>query len=116
MPLEEHSGGAFVSKAETCLGQGWLRAHFPEWLLPETVILKKMKPDWDEEFANEKRMVSTAFPLSDSTFLSQIRTTGSRKESRKRTSWSSLVGRICSRRTWSCTLSTRLVDARMARV
>lgn len=29
---------------------------FPQWILPRTFILKEQKPDWDEEFENEKRM------------------------------------------------------------
>jgi hypothetical protein len=29
---------------------------FPRWALPRTFILKKQKPDWDDEFENEKHM------------------------------------------------------------
>jgi hypothetical protein len=29
---------------------------FPRWTLPPTFILKMQKPDWDDEFENEKRM------------------------------------------------------------
>ena len=29
---------------------------FSRWTLPRTFILKKQKPDWDDEFENEKRM------------------------------------------------------------
>lgn len=35
--------------------QNWIRPSFPEWFLPSTVIVKIEKPDWDEEFENEKK-------------------------------------------------------------
>jgi hypothetical protein len=31
-----------------------IRKIWPGWFLPDTVILKKLKPDWDEEFDTEK--------------------------------------------------------------
>ncbi|GAB1320337.1 hypothetical protein MFIFM68171_10547 [Madurella fahalii] len=36
--------------------QSWVKIRWPEWFLPRTVILKKRKEGWDEEFENEKRM------------------------------------------------------------
>ncbi|APA14651.1 hypothetical protein sscle_13g094210 [Sclerotinia sclerotiorum 1980 UF-70] len=33
-----------------------LKISHPEWFLPPTVILKKCKPDWDDEFEVEKRI------------------------------------------------------------
>ncbi|ESZ96260.1 hypothetical protein SBOR_3315 [Sclerotinia borealis F-4128] len=38
-------------------------AIYPEGFLPSTVILKKRKPDWDEEFETEKRMYRHLAPL-----------------------------------------------------
>lgn len=40
-----------------------LKAIYPEWFLPSTVILKKRKPDWDKEFENEKLMYRRLKPL-----------------------------------------------------
>ena len=39
---------------------------FPQWTLPRTFILKKKKPDWDEEFENEKRMYAKLRALQGS--------------------------------------------------
>lgn len=43
--------------------QHWVKTRWPEWFLPRTVILKKRKPDWDEEFANEVYMYAKLRPL-----------------------------------------------------
>jgi hypothetical protein len=43
----------------------WLTALFPRWTLPRTFILKKQKPDWDEESENEKRMYAKLTALQD---------------------------------------------------
>ncbi|KAK4143563.1 uncharacterized protein C8A04DRAFT_28758 [Dichotomopilus funicola] len=40
---------------------------FPLWTLPRTFIVKKQKPNWDEEFENEKRMYERLRPLQGST-------------------------------------------------
>jgi hypothetical protein len=40
---------------------------FSQWALPRTFILKKQKPDWDEEFENEKRMYAKLTSLQGST-------------------------------------------------
>ncbi|KAK3298567.1 uncharacterized protein B0H64DRAFT_385520 [Chaetomium fimeti] len=39
---------------------------FPQWALPRTFILKEQKPDWDEEFENEKRMYARLRTLQGS--------------------------------------------------
>ncbi|EEU37975.1 uncharacterized protein NECHADRAFT_84330 [Fusarium vanettenii 77-13-4] len=36
--------------------QNFARALFPGYFLPSRIVLKKMKPEWDEEFDNEVRM------------------------------------------------------------
>ena len=36
----------------------FLRAALPAYFLPQNVILKKLKPNWDDEFDNEKSMYS----------------------------------------------------------
>lgn len=36
--------------------QSWAKLYFPEWFLPPTVIVKKIKPDCDDEFDKEKNM------------------------------------------------------------
>ncbi|KAH6623448.1 hypothetical protein F5144DRAFT_539613 [Chaetomium tenue] len=46
--------------------QDWVKMRWPEWFLPHTVILKKRKPDWDEEFANEVRIYAKLRPLQGS--------------------------------------------------
>ncbi|APA15269.1 predicted protein [Sclerotinia sclerotiorum 1980 UF-70] len=40
-----------------------LKSSHPEWFLPPTVILKKCKPDWDDEFEVEKRIYRRLQPL-----------------------------------------------------
>ncbi|APA08601.1 hypothetical protein sscle_04g033710 [Sclerotinia sclerotiorum 1980 UF-70] len=40
-----------------------LKAIYPEWFLPSTVILKKRKLDWDDEFETEKRIYHHLKPL-----------------------------------------------------
>ncbi|KAK4149092.1 hypothetical protein C8A00DRAFT_19189, partial [Chaetomidium leptoderma] len=40
---------------------------FPRWTLPRTFILKKQKPDWDDEFENEKRMYTRLSAIQGST-------------------------------------------------
>lgn len=52
----------------------------PQWRLPNLVILKTLKPDWDEEFANEKALYTRLFPLQGSilpTFLGDAKHGGS---------------------------------------
>jgi hypothetical protein len=34
----------------------WAKTRWPEWFLPRTLIFKKRKEGWDDEFANETRM------------------------------------------------------------
>lgn len=41
----------------------WIKARWPEWFLPPTVILKKPKPDWEEEYATEKQAYNILRPL-----------------------------------------------------
>jgi hypothetical protein len=36
--------------------RNWFGYYWPEWLLPSTVILKKLKTDWDKEFEREMRL------------------------------------------------------------
>lgn len=36
---------------------------WPGWSLPKTVVLKKLKPDWDEEFESEKEAYKRVKPL-----------------------------------------------------
>ncbi|CAD6441430.1 7057c26d-10e9-4b37-b265-2e75a618539d [Sclerotinia trifoliorum] len=48
-----------------------LKAIYPDWFLPPTVILKKRKPDWDNEFETEKRMYRHLKPLQG-TFIPQF--------------------------------------------
>ncbi|GKU09528.1 unnamed protein product [Fusarium langsethiae] len=31
----------------------WVESKFPEWFLPDRIVLKSQKPDWEEEFDNE---------------------------------------------------------------
>ncbi|RFN53938.1 hypothetical protein FIE12Z_1685 [Fusarium flagelliforme] len=31
----------------------WVENKFPEWFLPDRIVLKTQKPDWEEEFGNE---------------------------------------------------------------
>lgn len=40
-----------------------VKAIYPEWFLPSTVILKKRKLDWDDEFETEKRIYHHLKPL-----------------------------------------------------
>ncbi len=40
---------------------------FPRWTLARTFILKLQKPDWDEEFENEKRMYARLSAIQGST-------------------------------------------------
>ena len=40
-----------------------LTAWFPGAFLPDTVVLKGIKPDWDDEFANEVRMYDRLRPI-----------------------------------------------------
>ncbi|POR33874.1 Protein kinase-like domain protein [Tolypocladium paradoxum] len=43
-----------------------LKALPPAWCLPPKIVLKKLKPDWDDEFANESRMYARMKPLQGS--------------------------------------------------
>lgn len=43
--------------------QAPFRKIFPGYFLPPRVVLKKLKPDWDEEFDHEKRIYQTLKPL-----------------------------------------------------
>lgn len=38
------------------VAQKWVKSTFPEWFLPSTIICKKQKEGWAEEFENEKAM------------------------------------------------------------
>ncbi|APA15665.1 hypothetical protein sscle_15g104350 [Sclerotinia sclerotiorum 1980 UF-70] len=40
-----------------------IKTTYPEWFLPSIVIVKKRKPDWDNEFEVEKRMYRRLQPL-----------------------------------------------------
>ena len=40
---------------------------FPRWTLPRTFILKMQKPDWDDEFENEKGMYARLSAIQGST-------------------------------------------------
>lgn len=40
---------------------------FPRWTLPRTFILKKQKPDWEQEFENENRMYARLSAIQGST-------------------------------------------------
>lgn len=31
----------------------WLQSKFPEWFIPENIVLKSQKPDWEDEFNRE---------------------------------------------------------------
>ncbi|KAK4107106.1 hypothetical protein N656DRAFT_720766 [Canariomyces notabilis] len=41
----------------------WARAHWPEWFLPPTVILKKRKTGWEAEFETEKQAYDVLKPI-----------------------------------------------------
>lgn len=45
----------FIGYLPSCL-QSIVRRRIPHYFLPNTVILKTLKPDWDDEFDNEKTM------------------------------------------------------------
>ncbi|KAK7394071.1 hypothetical protein QQX98_013143 [Neonectria punicea] len=47
--------------------QSLVRPLCPGWLLPTSLILKKLKPGWDDEFDNEKRMYERLQDLQGST-------------------------------------------------
>ncbi|OIW30514.1 hypothetical protein CONLIGDRAFT_630491 [Coniochaeta ligniaria NRRL 30616] len=54
---------------------------FPGLFLPDTVIIKELKPDWDEEFNNEIRMYRKLKPIQDvvvPVFYGEIRVDGTR--------------------------------------
>jgi hypothetical protein len=46
--------------------QLWAKTRWPEWFLPQAIILKKRKDGWDEEFENEARNYSKLRELQDS--------------------------------------------------
>jgi len=41
----------------------WIKTRWPEWFLPPTVIFKRPKPDWEEEYATEKQAYNLSKPL-----------------------------------------------------
>ncbi|KAL2015108.1 hypothetical protein VTK56DRAFT_6308 [Thermocarpiscus australiensis] len=41
----------------------WIKARWPEWFLPPTVILKKRKDKWEEEFEKEKQAYGVLKPI-----------------------------------------------------
>lgn len=41
----------------------WIRAVWPEWFLPPTVILKKLKPDWETEYDTEIQAYNLLRPI-----------------------------------------------------
>ncbi|PLB47833.1 hypothetical protein P170DRAFT_465384 [Aspergillus steynii IBT 23096] len=41
----------------------WIKARWPEWFLPEAVILKRPKPDWESEYATEKKAYELLRPI-----------------------------------------------------
>lgn len=43
--------------------QSMTRRIVPHYFLPDTLILKMLKPDWDDEFSNEKEMYKRLEPL-----------------------------------------------------
>jgi hypothetical protein len=64
-PLDEFLHGIISHLPNVMLR--FLTPLFPRWVLPQTFILKKQKPDWDEEFENEKRMYAKLSTLQGST-------------------------------------------------
>ena len=53
---------ALVSKLPASV-QTFIKKTWPGWFLPKTVVLKKLKPDWDEEFDTEKEVYGKLKPL-----------------------------------------------------
>lgn len=51
---------AFDALVATCPP---IRATRPEWFLPNTIIVKKVKPGWEDEFQQEKRVYDRLRPL-----------------------------------------------------
>lgn len=49
----------FLPVAWTC----WIRSRFPEWCLPEKIVLKIEKEGWDEEFEMEKAAYEQLEPV-----------------------------------------------------
>lgn len=45
------------------IAQKWIQGFLPGPFLPPTVIVKKLKPTWDEEFDHEKRIYRKLEPL-----------------------------------------------------
>jgi len=41
----------------------WIKARWPEWFLPPTIILKKQKDGWDDEFSTGKRVYELPRPI-----------------------------------------------------
>ncbi|KAG5771619.1 hypothetical protein H9Q72_001925 [Fusarium xylarioides] len=41
----------------------WLQNKFPEWFLPERIVLKSQKPNWEEEFDKELEAYHKLQPL-----------------------------------------------------
>ncbi|CCT73232.1 uncharacterized protein FFB20_08566 [Fusarium fujikuroi] len=41
----------------------WLQNKFPEWFLPERIVLKSQKPNWEEEFDKELKAYHKLQPL-----------------------------------------------------
>ena len=53
---------AFVCKLPSSV-QTFIKKTWPGWFLPATVVLKKLKPGWDDEFDTEKEAYSKLKPL-----------------------------------------------------
>ncbi|KAL1842748.1 hypothetical protein VTK73DRAFT_3048 [Phialemonium thermophilum] len=58
----ERRFAAFLSKLPGRV-RAWIRGMWPGWFLPATVVLKKWKRDWDDEFDEERDAYDTLKPL-----------------------------------------------------
>jgi predicted Ser/Thr protein kinase len=47
----------------------WIKAYWPEWFLPPTVILKKQKDSWEDEFETEKEAYNLLKPIQGTIVL-----------------------------------------------
>lgn len=55
--------GAWIIQRLPATIRAYFRTVLPAYFLPQNVILKKLKPSWDDEFDNEKTMYSRLEPL-----------------------------------------------------
>ncbi|KAF4423770.1 hypothetical protein F53441_14246 [Fusarium austroafricanum] len=52
-PSVVQSAVQFLFRVLSLITGPWVESKFPEWFLPDRIVLKSQKPDWEEEFDNE---------------------------------------------------------------